>query len=98
MMPGKIPKAKIGNYFGPRDAHLVEVRSVGGLSGSPVFVRETLQVSLPLVNEATGESKSAYVTVPGRYYLLGLMHGQWNIHPSEHNRYDLKTTTKVSES
>ena len=42
MIPGeKIP-------FGDNliEAYLVEARSIGGLSGSPVFVRETLGVSL----------------------------------------------------
>jgi hypothetical protein len=99
MMPGeKLPRAKIGNYLGPIDAYLIEVRSMGGLSGSPVYVRETLQIDYPSVDKTTGESKTLKIAAPGRYYLLGLMHGHWNIHPSEHNRYDFETTTRVSES
>jgi hypothetical protein len=69
-----IPIIRIGNlammrgepvetYYGPTDAYLVEARSIGGLSGSPVFVHH------PLLNPPSAT----------RYWLLGLMHGHFDI-------------------
>lgn len=46
MMPGEKIPFKDGFLI---DAHLIELPSIGGLSGSPVFVRETL--STPLMDE-----------------------------------------------
>jgi hypothetical protein len=37
MMPGE----RISTKYGKIDAYLIEARSIGGISGSPVFVRET---------------------------------------------------------
>jgi len=57
MMPNEPVPTKMGNI----DAYLIEARSIGGLSGSPAFVRATVPFGV-------GES-----------YLLGLMHGHWDI-------------------
>lgn len=52
------------------DAFLVESRSIGGLSGSPVFIHMG----------DTRRSENAVILSPGnpRIYLLGLMHGHWD--------------------
>ena len=43
MMPSEqLPYSKIIDYRGPMDAYLIEARSLGGHSGSPVFVRESV--------------------------------------------------------
>jgi hypothetical protein len=64
MMPGEpVPTTA----FGDIEAYLIEARSIGGLSGSPAFVRETVQMGL------------------GSFYLLGLMHGHWDIPPQQKN-------------
>jgi hypothetical protein len=54
-----------------REAYLIEARSLGGLSGSPVFVTET--------------NGQAFVKPPGepalwsgQTFLLGVMHGHWD--------------------
>ena len=60
-----MPDEPIPTSRGPMDGYLVEARSIGGLSGSPVFVREAT----------------------GMFYLMGLMHGHWDI-PSE-NKNDV---------
>jgi hypothetical protein len=52
------------------DAYLVEARSIGGLSGSPVF----------FYPGPTRQIGGSVATVAGRpaFYLLGLMHGHWD--------------------
>lgn len=62
MMPDEpIPTSDLGDI----DAYLIEARSIGGISGSPAFVRETVQMGI------------------GGFYLLGLMHGHWDIPSSK---------------
>jgi hypothetical protein len=53
----------------PFDSYLVEVRSIGGLSGSPVFV--ILPPTRPLVEGIT-------TPVPGSFHLLGIVRGHWS--------------------
>ncbi len=77
-----LPIVRIGNIarmveepvstsdFGFIDAYLIEARSIGGLSGSPVFVH------LPGIKIAYGNEP---VYDSGPFYLLGLIHGHWNI-------------------
>lgn len=48
------------------DAYLVEARSIGGLSGSPVFVQ-------------TGGLRRNQLSSGTRFYLLGLMHGHFDL-------------------
>ena len=39
-----MPDEKIPTKGGDRDAYLIEARSIGGVSGSPVFVREDIKI------------------------------------------------------
>jgi len=57
--------------FGPMEAYLVEGRSIGGLSGSPVFARHTVWHQLPR------QEQKLYGV--GGLHLLGLMHGHWEL-------------------
>jgi hypothetical protein len=84
--PGKsrvLPIVRVGNIAafpgdpihlmtGEDSAYLVEVRSLGGLSGSPAFVH-----LLPLHAGATGNVgiTPAGIGTAGRTYLMGLVHG-----------------------
>lgn len=68
----RIPAEK----FDDMEAYLAEGRSIGGLSGSPVFVRET--VGLP-VKGADGRIQT--LSGLGQIYFLGLMHGHWLVTP-----------------
>lgn len=86
MMPGeRIP-------FGGKlmDAYLIESRSIGGLSGSPVFVRATVRVdaglkfkpgfALNAVNSPTPNIEGIerlFLSGVGRIYFLGSMIGHW---------------------
>src|SRR5665213_484408 len=57
-------------YCGFIEAHLIEARSIGGLSGSPVFL------SLQQQRNIVGTPNSS---VERPYYLFGLMHGHFDI-------------------
>jgi hypothetical protein len=70
MMPGeKIPFGESGLI----EACLVESRSIGGLSGSPVFVRETLMLW------AKFGDKQRAMHGAGEFFLLGSMLGHWEL-------------------
>ena len=62
------------NGFEPMEVFLAEGRSIGGLSGSPVFVRQTMNI---LVEGDKGEP-IPFAGV-GQIYFLGLMHGHWRV-------------------
>jgi hypothetical protein len=54
--------------FGAMDAYLVEARSIGGLSGSPVFLNPG-----PTMEGESGESNKHKI-----FYLIGMIHGHWD--------------------
>ena len=56
-----MPDEPVPTSVGLIDGYLIEARSIGGLSGSPVFVRESVTLGI------------------GSFYLMGLMHGHWDI-------------------
>jgi hypothetical protein len=62
-----MPSEPIRTSEGLMDAYLIEARSIGGLSGSPAFVRATTSLG------------------PVPHYLLGLMHGHWDLPPGAKN-------------
>ena len=72
-----MPDEPIPTPQGPIDGYLIEARSIGGLSGSPVFVRT-------LVRGGTNT------------YLMGLMHGHWDIPPE--NRNDTVDATGANQA
>ncbi len=64
--------------YGLAPALLVELRSVGGLSGSPVFVH------LGVSRFTVGEQRDLVAVPPDTTFrLLGVMPGYWNADPSE---------------
>ena len=65
-----MPEEPVLTRSGSMEAYLVEARSIGGLSGSPVFVH------LGVVRSVQGTLK--YAQSGGIFYLLGLMHGHWD--------------------
>lgn len=69
LMPEEPIETKIlGNYY-EIDAYLIEARSIGGLSGSPVFVY-------------TGMFRPGTIIAGGpMFFWLGLMHGHWDTEP-----------------
>jgi hypothetical protein len=65
-----MPDEPVESKIGPLDAYLVEARSIGGLSGSPVFV------NLGLHRIVDGEMK---IATGNMFKLLGMMHGHWTV-------------------
>jgi hypothetical protein len=59
--------------FGQMEAYLVESRSIGGLSGSPVFVRNTVKMPVQTKDGIT------HIYGLGDGHLLGLVHGHWDL-------------------
>jgi hypothetical protein len=60
--------------FDPMDVYLAEGRSIGGLSGSPVYVRQTLNMEV----KNTNGDRVPFAGI-GQIYFLGLMHGHWRV-------------------
>ncbi len=60
--------------FDPMEVYLAESRSIGGLSGSPVYVRQTLSMDVK-----THSGEMANLAGCGKIYFLGLMHGHWEL-------------------
>ncbi len=66
-----MPEEKIfADKWGAIDAYLIEARSLGGLSGSPVFVN--------LGSSRLIDGKVCPLETSSQY-LLGLVHGHWNL-------------------
>jgi len=63
-----MPGEKVNTRVGPMHAYLIESRSIGGLSGSPVFV------NLGLVRHGKFSSTGKPI-----FYLLGLVYGHYDI-------------------
>jgi len=62
------------------DAYLIEARSIGGLSGSPVFIRETLAMSMstsPIVEP--GRNRTKFLHGLGHFYFFGSLIGHWDV-------------------
>lgn len=66
-----MPEEKVQTQSGLIDAYLIEARSIGGLSGSPVFAY--LGISRMLDGEVRHQHSHPAM------YLLGLMHGHYDI-------------------
>jgi hypothetical protein len=71
---------QIDNGFA--EVYLIEARSIGGISGSPVIARRTVGMQ----SERTDGSKIIVQGLTG-FHLLGLIHGHWDITESEMNSY-----------
>lgn len=72
LMPEEPIGTKILGVREEIDAYLIEARSIGGLSGSPVFVHMgSVRPHLP-------ENRFSFAKQPS-FYWLGLMHGHWDV-------------------
>jgi hypothetical protein len=73
-----MPEEPVPTELGNAQAYLIECRSIGGLSGSPVFAH--LGTTRIVTN---GETQDVEIFGgPARLFLLGLMHGHFAMTPS----------------
>jgi hypothetical protein len=89
-----VPGVKVGIDFSTGDAkraainaYLVEVRSTGGLSGSPVFVKPTVQLPYNYLCAQGHQHSTMVQTENANGYILGLAQGHWEIDPKDKNNF-----------
>src|SRR5687767_4679558 len=61
--------------------YLVETRSIGGLSGSPVFIRPSLRLIDTDPERQQPERTWRPLAGSLNFYLLGIMRGHWDLPP-----------------
>lgn len=71
-----MPEEKVHTKSGDIDAYLIESRSIGGLSGSPVFV---YMGALRMIGDAIQPKKQVGRSGLPIFYLLGLIHGHFDL-------------------
>jgi len=82
MLPGElIDNGRKGKLWG----HIIEGRSIGGISGSPVWVAQTMELKPAMPYGGTPDGQPVKPRVGGPFYFLGLMHGHWDIDPTTLN-------------
>jgi len=86
----KIQNIRVGSQIGDMEAHLIEARSLGGISGSPVFVRESVAMYMKDIN------RNVYLY--GDFYLLGLVHGHWEMHAADKNHLDFMPKKRADDT
>jgi hypothetical protein len=90
-----IPAEPIQFGGGFADLYLVEARSIGGISGAPVFVRRTRSIKLPDTIYKSGDGgHDSLCGVGSGYFLLGQMRGHWDIEPERMNDPKLEHAAK----
>jgi hypothetical protein len=98
MLPDeKLPNAKIVDWVGEIDGYLVEVRSIGGLSGSPAFVRAPIGLNFSVHNRG-GNYRTATGHVQGDYFFLGLTHGHWEVDHGQYNDTEIVAVPRSASS
>jgi hypothetical protein len=85
-----IPEEQVQTELGYADVYLIEARSIGGVSGSPVFVRETIAVE-----HKTKDGKTATFHGVGDSHCIGLMQSHWDILPQEINNTSIVQNRKA---
>ncbi len=97
MMPSGWDKISVRDWNNPNGdkrieiiAYLVESQSLKGLSGAPVLVRPTVQITMP-----TSEGAISTHVPKTDFYLLGVWHGTWEGVPDSALPLDRKETTRV---
>lgn len=76
---------------GPMDAYLVEMRSIGGISGSPVLTNMAVRPDVLLPEGAATKIEKS----PKTHFLLGLIHGHYTI--TTQDEWTFKTDQQVGD-
>ncbi len=81
-----LPTERVPTDVGMKDAILVEARSIGGISGSAVFVRRTMSL---IWNDDAMQGRygplKAIHGLTGETMVIGMVYGHWDIKESEIN-------------
>lgn len=85
MMPPEMVPG-IGPQGVESEVYLIEARSVSGISGAPVFVRETVYMPSVAVGD---DQRRMDVFMPGQFHFLGLMHGHWDVREQDINEAEI---------
>lgn len=80
-----LPREQVQTAMGYANVYLVEARSIGGLSGSPVWARGSMLSTFK--NSQSGKLVPASIVGPGKFF--GLMHGHWDVRESAMNEYEI---------
>jgi hypothetical protein len=100
LIPGAgelVPGVTIGGRAVDAEAYLIEARSIGGISGSPVFVRTEARLQLPAQHATGGDIRMMEWLVAGQFYFLGLVHGHWEVLIDEKNEPEVLTPRKYEK-
>lgn len=79
------------------DAYLVEAQTLPGSSGSPVFIRQSIEIPEPIDPDSFRSSFGSPIGTAHsrRVWLLGLWHGTWFGDPSEVISFPMMENKKV---
>jgi hypothetical protein len=82
MIPHAGDRIYTGENYGDMEAYLIEARSISGISGGPVFVRET--IALKRAKGPKGpydrfDQRKPQAHASGKFYVLGVAQGHWDI-------------------
>jgi len=84
-----LPDGPIQTNEGLADVYLIEARSIGGISGSPVFVRESVSF---IAEEEDGRRVS--ITGIGETRLLGVIQAHWDVKENDINAFEFAHNPK----
>ena len=86
-----MPTEPIQTGKGFSDVYLIEARSIGGMSGSPVFVRPSGKIPVQVLPDGSIETLLA---LRDRTKLLGVIHGHWDVRETDINSYPINQDRK----
>lgn len=99
MMPTEtLPGVSFRRNVTDMEAYLIEARSMSGFSGSPVFVRGTASLTMNVTTPTGPTIRSVVVQTTSSIYLMGLVHGHWNLHPGDHDNPDFQAVPESEKS
>ncbi|MGA3186305.1 MAG: hypothetical protein ABSF22_04280 [Bryobacteraceae bacterium] len=78
-----LPETQIQMDAGFAHVYLVEARSIGGISGSPVFTRETVS----LETRGADTEKGLIIGIGNKFHLLGMARSHWDLNERDINSY-----------
>ncbi len=81
-----LPPFPVPTEAGPMEAYLIEARSIGGISGSPVFCRRTMSVLWNDEGIFQGKPVKAMHGMTGDHNLIGMIYGHWDVNETEINQ------------